>query len=323
MSPAPLPDFNGVILEEAQLVIGECIGSGAFGRVHQATFVGHHYYSPYPRDARLAVKCLPRPSAPTPGPQRDSLQARELSSHLKVSSHPSIATIHQVLFDKTYFYVVMDRYDGDLFEAIVDKGVFKDNDELIKNVFLQILEAVEFCHSNGVYHRDLKPRNVLYEQVGEQMNVRLTDFGLATLNEVSNTIKCGTSRYMSPESFGTEYRREAGYSTVQSDIWSLGVVLFNMITGHNPWNSPSLKDGHFSSYVADNNHLFRKHNISPEVNNIIQRIFVVEPNSRISISKLKNEIKSVKTFFREMQDTVNTVPFPVNDSAGPQIPSPH
>ncbi|THU91576.1 hypothetical protein K435DRAFT_863308 [Dendrothele bispora CBS 962.96] len=80
-------------------------------------------------------------------------------------------------------------------------------------------------------------------------------------------------------------------------------------------------DGHFSSYVADNNHLFRKHNISPEVNTIIQRIFVLEPNSRISISKLKNEIKSVKTFFREMQDTVNTVPFPVNDSAGPQIPS--
>jgi serine/threonine protein kinase len=196
-----LPDLTGFLIKDAQLLLGQPLGIGAFGRVHEATFVGpgfHKYYSSSP----IAVKCLVRPSQ---GHERDSLQARELALHQRVSKHKNVITIYQVVVDNSHFYVVMERCEGDLFEAIVDRTIFRENDDLIRNVFLQLLDAVEFCHQAGIFHRDLKPRNILCSGLTakkvdgvETVKVRLADFGLATSNRVSNTVGCGTSRYMSP-----------------------------------------------------------------------------------------------------------------------------
>ncbi|KAF5362742.1 hypothetical protein D9758_011712 [Tetrapyrgos nigripes] len=323
-SPCPLPDFTGFVIKEAQLLLGESLGSGAFGRVHEATFVGSDFHKHYSRSP-IAVKCLMRPP-PSQGLERDSLQARELALHQKVSDHNNVVTIHQIVVDKSHFYVVMDRCEGDLFEAIVDRKLFRENDDLVRSVFLQLLDAVEFCHQKGVFHRDLKPRNILFSgyktrklEEMKTIEVRLADFGLATTNRASNTIGCGTSRYMSPESFGKEFRATAAYSTLHSDIWSLGVILFNMITAHNPWNTPSIVDEHFSSFLVDPNYLLRKYHISVETNNILLRIFDIDPASRISLSKLKNEVRSARTFFRRdgvTRDTsLSVFPSPVPASS--------
>ncbi len=83
-----------------------------------------------------------------------------------------------------------------MFGAIVDRMTYCRNDDLVKKIFVQILDAVEFCHNQGIYHRDLKPDNIFVNAAGDK--VFLGDFGLATDNERSTNFRCGSSFYMSP-----------------------------------------------------------------------------------------------------------------------------
>ena len=100
---------------------------------------------------------------------------------------------------------------------------------------LSIVEAVDYCHSNGVIHRDLKPENLLLHLDDEDRSmIKLADFGLAVHVERNGTAKgpCGTPSYVAPEVIiGTSYDHRC-------DIWSLGVLLFYLLSGESPfpWN---------------------------------------------------------------------------------------
>ena len=122
---------------------------------------------------------------------------REVSAHRKMSDHPNVVSMLDAFEDREYVYIVLDYCPGgDLFGKIVDEARYFRNDELAKSVFLQVLDAVEACHLKGIYHRDLKPENILVSEDGAK--VYLSDFGLATGNQVSETFGCGSSYYMSP-----------------------------------------------------------------------------------------------------------------------------
>ncbi|EIW67802.1 hypothetical protein TREMEDRAFT_39946, partial [Tremella mesenterica DSM 1558] len=135
--------------------------------------------------------------------------------------------------------------------------------KLIASMFSQMCEAVAVCHEAGVSHRDIKPENFICcdsieldapteEDFGPQAKrkvvVKLTDFGLATTEEESGDVECGSKPYMS-----YECRNNLGptYSPAPADVWSLGIVLINMLFHRNPWKDPTPGDLNFDNFFRD------------------------------------------------------------------------
>ena len=135
---------------------------------------------------------------------------------------------------------------GDLFDKIeADVGVSED---IAHFYFTQLISGVSYMHSKGVGHRDIKPENILLSNAG---NLKIADFGLATLFEYQgqtklSTTMCGSPPYIAPEviscSKSTQSRnapKASGYSANLVDIWSCGVVLFVLLVGNTPWDEPT------------------------------------------------------------------------------------
>ncbi|KAF8914011.1 kinase-like domain-containing protein, partial [Gymnopilus junonius] len=231
-----MPSFSGYTVN-GRLRLLESLGSGAYGKVYRAVDCVSF------RPKFYAVKCLQRPE---PGSRTELLQQREFSHHKLVSGHPNIVTFHQFFHDTRFVYVVLDLVTGgDLFAAITERHVFFNNGRLIKTAFIQLIDAVQYCHDLGVFHRDIKPENVLCSADGA--DILLADFGLSIQSPVCQDFGCGSSYYMSPECIGREFNT-GKYSTRHNDIWALGVILTNMITGRNPWRYATTEDDCFSAY---------------------------------------------------------------------------
>ena len=122
---------------------------------------------------------------------------------------------------------------GELFDYIVDHDKLDEPTAAI--VFQQIVDAIAYCHSFGVAHRDLKPENVL---IIKFPHVKIADFGLCGYISAQQMMKtfCGSPCYCSPECLS-----KLDYDGRKSDIWSLGVLLYTMVTGQIPWNIMNTK----------------------------------------------------------------------------------
>ncbi|KAH9482564.1 Negative regulator of sexual conjugation and meiosis [Psilocybe cubensis] len=285
-----MPDFTGRVLNGYHLL--ESLGSGAYGKVYRAsdTTAKARFY---------AIKCLNKPA---PGSHTELLQQREFANHKLVSGHPNVVAFHHHFNDDRFVYVVLDLCcGGDLFAAITERQIFQDNTELIRSAFLQLIDGVQYCHDLGIFHRDIKPENVLCSRDGT--DVRLADFGLSIQSPVCSDFGCGSSYYMSPECIGKGITSGI-YSTRHNDVWALGVILTNMITGRNPWRYATSDDECFSAFIHDNNFLRRVLPISEEINTLLKKIFTMNPLSRISLPALRAEILQIKEFFDyEHQET--------------------
>ncbi|TRM67699.1 kinase-like domain-containing protein [Schizophyllum amplum] len=282
-----MPDFTGRSIDNGRLLILDSLGCGAFGKVYRCCDVSSKKERSF-----NAVKILKKPKARS---RQERYQAHELALHHRVSGHPSIVAFHRVITDSKHVYVILDLCDGgDLFSAITERNLYFGNDSLIKEVFLQILDAVHHCHSKGVYHRDLKPENIFCSKDGATMYIG--DFGLATDKEISKDHGCGSKFYMSPECIGKEIVLPE-FSNARSDVWSLGVVLTNLVSGRNPWGYAVSSDDCFAAYMRDPNFLLSVLPISQAANNVLKRIFVLNPLRRISLQVLRMEIEAISTFY--------------------------
>ena len=187
-TPAPPP--IGTLIDNNTLELAEVLGVGGYGVVYRAVDT---------RDAlarNYAVKCLITSQIHSSSRQRQ-LHIREIALHKLASAHPNVVTLHRVVEEQNYIYLIMDyASDGDLFSQILHSCRYLGQDRLIKHVFLQLLDAVEYCHSLGIYHRDLKPENVLCYDGGLQ--IAITDFGLATTERFSEEFRTGSVYHMSP-----------------------------------------------------------------------------------------------------------------------------
>ncbi|KAL6299439.1 kinase-like domain-containing protein [Sparassis latifolia] len=292
MAASSIPNFTGYLLDGGRFKLVKLLGAGAYGVVYRAVDLHAPSSSSATAPVERAIKILRKAG---PAKSDTTQQRREISLHRLVSEHPNVVTVHDAFEDSKYFYLVMDYYPGgDLFRHICEKKVLVKNDEMVRKVFLQILDAVQACHRNKVFHRDLKPENIMCNVDGSQVYVG--DFGLATSRPLSYTHGCGSSFYMSPECIGEELGF-AAYSTKQSDIWSLGVILINMITGRNPWESARCTDSCFSEFILDPDYFYHCMPISRGVADILNGIFVLDPSSRTSIRRLRKAILAVDTFF--------------------------
>lgn len=179
----------GTRIDGGALELVEVLGVGGYGVVYRAV----ETYSFNPKS--YAVKCLmhnhDQPS------MRRQIHIREIALHQLSSAHHGVVTLHRVIEDHSYTYIILDYApDHDLFTQILNNCRYLGNDALIKHVFLQLVDAVEYCHSLGIYHRDLKPENILCFDNGSR--IAITDFGLATTEKVSAEMRTGSIYHMSP-----------------------------------------------------------------------------------------------------------------------------
>ncbi len=155
--------------------------------------------------------------------QREALATSELS-------HPNIVSVLDVGTDHSLPYMVMEYVDGPDLKEYIRKNSPLDLREVIR-IMDQILSAVALAHKHNVIHRDLKPQNILMDKRG---NIKIADFGIAVaLNQSSITQTnsvMGSVHYMSPE------QTRGGMVTKQSDIYSLGIILYELLTGTVPFN---------------------------------------------------------------------------------------
>lgn len=147
---------------------------------------------------------------------------------LQQLQHPGIIRLLDLLQDGSNYYIIMELCEyGDLYKYIVDNGRLN---ELESRYYLkEILEALKYVHAQGVVHRDIKPENILLDVDG---HVKLSDFGLSRFVNAQGLADtpCGSVCYASPEcASGIQYDGR------KSDIWSVGVVAYAMLTGVLPW----------------------------------------------------------------------------------------
>jgi eukaryotic-like serine/threonine-protein kinase len=281
--------------------IGALVGAGGMGEVYKA------------RDTRLdrtvAIKILPSALAADPEfRERFNREARAIAA----LTHPNVVTIHSVEEDAGHLYLTMEFVDGTpLTDAIPRDGLSLDK---LLAIAISLADAVAAAHQAGITHRDLKPANVMLTAEGR---VKVLDFGLAHLREEATVQSAattaqltgegrilGTAAYMSPE------QAEGRALDSRSDLFSLGIVLYEMATGERPFTgdtnmsilSAILKDPPkpISSIRPD---------VPRELARIIKRALQKDPEQRYQTAKdLRNDLQLLKAESDSGELTHSTVP---------------
>ncbi|KAL1545413.1 CBL-interacting protein kinase 2 [Salvia divinorum] len=264
------PRFAYICCEKTTLVryeFGKLLGQGTFAKVYHARDIKN--------DESVAIKVIDKEKTVKVGMME---QIKREISVMKRVRHPNVVQLCEVMATKAKIYFIMEfARGGELFNKVA-KG--KMREDAARNTFQQLIRAVDFCHSRGVYHRDLKPENLLLDEHG---NLKISDFGLSALAETRQQdgllhTTCGTPAYVAPEVIS---RR--GYDGAKADIWSCGVILYVLLSGHLPFHDSNLMEMYRKIGKAD----FKCPNwVVPDACNLICKILDPNPNTRITISKI-------------------------------------
>ncbi|RKO90095.1 kinase-like domain-containing protein, partial [Blyttiomyces helicus] len=219
----------------------DTLGSGSFAVVYLAECTQTRRFH--------ALKHLPKKGL---SKSQLALQRAEVTFLAKLAGTPGIITLHDAFDTPDALVLVLDLADTDLFDAIAESGGLAHDEDLARDVFGQLARAVAGAHERGIHHRDIKPENALvtYGRDARDVTVQLADFGLATADDWTDEVGTGSIRYMAPECLvGSDLDKSAGvvspYAAAPNDVWALGVVLVNILTGRNPWAAPSTDDKAF------------------------------------------------------------------------------
>ncbi|EEC72607.1 hypothetical protein OsI_06080 [Oryza sativa Indica Group] len=202
--------------------VGRTIGAGTFAKVRLAVDAD--------TGATVAVKVIDKRMV-----IRNNLmyQVKREITAMKLLNHPNIVKIYEVIATKTKICLVMEYVPGG---QLSDKlSYLKRLDEKeAKKYFYQLIDAVDYCHRRGVYHRDLKPENLLVDNQG---NLKVSDFGLSVLKKPGQFLStsCGSPCYVAPEMI-----QHKSYDGAAADVWSCGVILFELLAGYLPFQDCSL-----------------------------------------------------------------------------------
>lgn len=225
----------------------------------------------------VAVKCLLKPSAAGAGNSSFAADDRseELICHVLLKHHPNLVNLIASFDTEAHTYLVLEYCSqGDLYEAIRhDRGPLET--EHVRSFMLQLVGAVEHMHARGLHHRDIKPENIFITQDG---SIKLGDFGLSTKALWSYESCVGSDRYMAPEQYDPQ---GIGYSPAKADIWSIGIVLLNVLFSRNPFAMPTESDILFADFKRDRQSLFDVFpNMSQDTFEIITHALTMDPEKR-------------------------------------------
>lgn len=275
--------YDGVVLDGRFETVSP-LNHGSFGMVFMAKDLTNNEL--------VAIKCLTKKSAA--GDMDSSFavdeHSEELACHAKLGAHPNIVNLIHSFETEAHIYIVLEFCSrGDLYEAI-RTGTGPLETEHVRQFMIQLIDAVAYIHSKGMYHRDIKPENIFLTQAGE---MKLGDFGLATSDAWSYETTVGSDRYMSPEQYDSA---GAGYSPEQADIWAIGICLLNILFSRNPFTTPTESDPLFLDFSRDRQSLFDVFpNMSQDTYEIIAQCMSLDPRKR-SLAKAREAIERVISF---------------------------
>ncbi len=208
--------YIGRILDDRYEII-ELIGSGGMANVYKALCHRLNRYD--------AVKIMRDDTAASTELRR---RFRAESQAVAMLSHPNIVSVYDVSHSDDIEYIVMELIDGITLKQYLQKKSVLDPSEVL-NFSIQIAKALEHAHSKGIIHRDIKPQNIMLLKDGM---IKVADFGIASLEsdiEENNGETVGSVHYIAPE----QARGQA--PDARSDIYSLGIVMYEMLTGKLPY----------------------------------------------------------------------------------------
>lgn len=247
--------------------------------------------------------------------------SQEIHNH-HMMHHDNVVKMIDVLSDSNYMYIFLEFcVCGELFKFIVHKGKLSEREAAV--CFKQILCGIQYIHSMNVAHRDLKPENILIDEFGK---IKISDFGLSKfLNDDSDGLTktpCGSPCFVSPECISGH-----PYDGKKSDIWSCGVILYSITTGHLPWTKKNqielfrqIKSAKFTIPSC----------ISQNCADLIQKMMEVDVNKRLSAEEALNhpflkdidvddvKLESLKNYEKEsidLEKSLNCLPqFDLNNN---------
>ncbi|NP_001121499.1 NUAK family SNF1-like kinase 2 [Xenopus tropicalis] len=200
----------------------ETLGKGTYGRVKRA------------RDSQgreVAIKSIRKDRIKD---EQDMLHIRRETEIMSSLCHPHIISIYEVFENSSKIVIVMEyASQGDLYDYISERQRLSDHEA--RRFFRQIVSAVQYCHANGIVHRDLKLENILLD---ENKNVKIADFGLSNIYNSESYLQtyCGSPLYASPEIVNGR-----PYVGPEVDSWSLGVLLYILVHGCMPFDGQDYK----------------------------------------------------------------------------------
>ena len=242
------------------------LGTGAFARVYLVT---HNITR-----KKFALKVINKHKLiQTYG--NCQLIENEIEIHSKLN-HPNIIRLYNVSETEDEINILLEYAEnGNLYSLIKKENGLSENRAF--NYFIQIVNAVYFLHQNNIIHRDIKPENIL---IGENDKVKLCDFGWAkelTLNNRSTF--CGTVEYMAPEIVGSELY------DCSVDVWSLGILLYELLMGHSPFKSQ--KEKNTMRKIKIHNLVFDKNKyLSQDCISLINGLLDANPLNRLKLKDI-------------------------------------
>ena len=254
------------------------LGMGAFGKVFHST----NRADP---TLEVAIKLFNKSKLKSDSFKRIKEEVKILTS----LDHPNIVKYYQTYEDTKYLYLVTEYCSGgELFDKIASQENQVFNESEAAAIMKKLLRAINHCHANGITHRDIKPENIMYGADGE---IKLIDFGLSRALEEeelgSKALRtvAGTLAYMAPEVMTEKYDPK------HCDIWSLGVLMYLLVSGYLPFQGEN-RSHIYQRIKTAQFHFNHKEfdSVSEEAKSLIKKMLVVTTADRITAEQaLKHE----------------------------------
>ncbi|XP_036393177.1 MAP/microtubule affinity-regulating kinase 4 isoform X1 [Megalops cyprinoides] len=198
---------------------------------------------------------------------------------MKGLNHPNIVQLFEVIETEKTLYLIMEYASGgEVFDYLVSHGRMKEKEARAK--FRQIVSAVHYCHQKNIVHRDLKAENLLLDA---DSNIKIADFGFSNEFTLGNKLDtfCGSPPYAAPELF-----QGKKYDGPEVDIWSLGVILYTLVSGSLPFDGQNLKE--LRERVLRGKYRVPFY-MSTDCEGILRRFLVLNPTKRCTLEQIMKD----------------------------------
>ncbi|XP_041353009.1 MAP/microtubule affinity-regulating kinase 3-like isoform X3 [Gigantopelta aegis] len=243
------------------------IGKGNFAKVKLAKHV--------PTSREVAIKIIDKTQLNPSSLQKLFREVRIM----KWLDHPSIVKLFEVIETEKTLYLVMEYASGgEVFDYLVAHGRMKEKEARAK--FRQIVSSVQYCHQKHIVHRDLKAENLLLDG---DMNIKIADFGFSNEFVPGNKLDtfCGSPPYAAPELF-----QGKKYDGPEVDVWSLGVILYTLVSGSLPFDGQNLKE--LRERVLRGKYRIPFY-MSTDCENLLKKFLVLNPLKRASLENIMKD----------------------------------